>query len=158
MIENFIKKFTDKKIGEITEMRNQFFLADSGLLEIKNKINEEPFALGTFLGEVRKNNFCPSIALLDMLSKISDRKVFVNERAEWLFLCGRDLFEEGIVKKNADKGFVLVQNKIDENLGYGEIVSGKIAVKNFLDKGDFLRRESPERLDSRKLLPFKKFQ
>ncbi len=158
MIENFIRKFTDKKIGEITEMGNQFFLADRELLELKNKIKDEPFSFGTFLGEVRKNNFCPSIALLDMLSKLSDRKVFVNEKAEWLFLCGRDLFEEGIVKKNADRGFVLVQNKLDENLGYGEIVSGRIAVKNFLDKGDFLRRESAQRLDSRKLLPFKKFQ
>ncbi|MBW2987614.1 hypothetical protein KY336_03620, partial [Candidatus Woesearchaeota archaeon] len=37
---------------------------------------------------------------------------------------------------------VLVQNKKDENLGYGKIVrKGKVFVLNLMDRGDFLRRE-----------------
>jgi ribosome biogenesis protein Nip4 len=155
MIEDFIKKFTDQKIGEITEIRNQFFLAGSELLELKNRIKNEPFAVGTFLGEMRENKFKPSIALLDNLSKLSDRKVFVNDKAEWLFLCGRDVFRQGIVKSSINEGLVLVQNEKDENLGYGEFSIGKVAVKNLLDRGDFLRRESVQRFDSRQHFPFK---
>ncbi len=157
MIEDFIKKFTDKKVGEITEIRSRFFLADRELIELKNRIRDEPFAFGTFLGEINENKFKPSIALLDNISMLSDKKVFVNAKAEWLFLCGRDVFRQGIVKNNVNEGLVLVQNEKDENLGYGEFSVGKVAIKNLLDRGDFLRRESVQRFDSRKHFSFKKF-
>ena len=71
-----------------------------------------------------------------------------------MFLCGRNVLPSSIAKNpnGLTEGLVLVQNERDENLGYGKIIDDinnspmRIVVKNFLDKGDFLRRE----MDSKK--------
>ena len=81
-----------------------------------------------------------------MVAKKTDRKIFVNRKTAWLFLCGRDIFGRGIVKSNVKKGLALVQNEADENLGYGEIIADlgnkdKVVAKNLFDRGNFLRRE-----------------
>lgn len=146
MISDFIRNFTDKDIGNIIKIKDKYYLADKELVELKQKIKFEPESAGLFLGEEMKNGFKPSPALIDEIAKISDRKVFVNEKGEWLFLCGRDLFGKSVTKANADNGFVLVQNSKDENLGYGKFVGDiankeKSVIKNLLDKGDYLRRE-----------------
>lgn len=149
MINDFVKKFTEKPIDNILQIRNQFFLASGELLKLKNQISQEPFAIGTFLGETRNGRFFPSTALIDLLSKESEQKVFVNKKTEWLFLCARDVFGKSIVRSGVEqryRGLVFVQNELDENLGYGEVVadiqpSSKMVVKNVLDKGSFLRRE-----------------
>jgi ribosome biogenesis protein Nip4 len=119
---------------------------DKELREIKGRSGREMFSGGMFLGSVKNNHFLPSISLIDWLAKRSDRKIFVNKRTAWLFLCGRDLFGKGIVKSNVGEGLVLVQNENDENLGYGKIIDelnkmDSVVVENLLDKGDFLRRE-----------------
>ena len=146
MISDFIRNFIDRNIGNITKIRNKYYLADKELLELKQKIKHEPEYIGLFLGEEMKNGFKPSPALIDEIAKISGRKVFVNDKGEWLFLCGRDIFGKSITKANANGGFVLVQSMKDENLGYGKIVGNitnkeRIVVKNLLDKGEYLRRE-----------------
>jgi ribosome biogenesis protein Nip4 len=144
-LEKFTENFTGKKI-DCLQLRNGFYLNNPDLAKIKAGINQEPFSAGLFLGEIRKNMFVPGTPLLDMISKTSDRKIFVNRKTAWLFLCGRDIFGSGIVKANVENGMVLVQNELDENLGYGEIVADlslkdKVVVENLFDKGDFLRRE-----------------
>ena len=82
-----------------------------------------------------------------MLSKDSKKKLYVNKKAEWLFLCGRDLFGSSIKRSDVKKGLVLVQNEKDENLGYGKITlplsnKDRIVVKNILDRGYYLRKEN----------------
>lgn len=144
-IEEFTKNFTDKKF-EYLRIRNSYFLLSEDLKKAANTINQEPFAAGIFLGEISKNNFVPGVSLLGMISPLTDKKIFINKKTEWLFLCQRDIFGGGIVKANVKKGFVLVQNELDENLGYGQIVADlgnadKVVVKNLFDKGNFLRRE-----------------
>jgi len=145
-LEEFVANFTDKKINNVVKIKNSFFICGSDLLEIKNKIKEEPVSAGLFLGELKNGKFIPSANLLDIVSELSDKKIFVNKKTEWLFLCKRDVFGKGIAKANAEKGLVLVQNELDENVGYGEIVDDlskkdKVVVKNLFDKGSFLRRE-----------------
>ncbi len=146
VIEKFISKFTSKKLDNVVKEGDRFYFAEKDLVELRSKITKQPYSVGLFLGEIKKNNFKPSVALIDWLSHNSERKVFLNKNSAWLFICGRDVFGKGIVKANVKEGFVLVQNEADENLGYGEIVANlslkdKMVIKNFLDKGDFLRRE-----------------
>jgi 60S ribosome subunit biogenesis protein NIP7 len=150
MIADFIRDFTDKSIGNIIKIRNRYYLADKELVELKQKIKLEPEAIGLFLGEEIKNDFKPSPALIDEIAKISTRKIFVNEKGEWLFLCGRDLFGKSVIKANTNYGLVLVQSMRDENLGYGKFIGNindkeRIVIKNLLDKGDYLRREMTKR-------------
>ena len=91
------------------------------------------------LGRIDRRGFHPSVALLDVLGGLSDRKAVLTEKAAWLFLCKRNALKEGIVSCNAEEGEVLVVNARDEILGYGKITGAGIT--NKLDRGDFLRRE-----------------
>lgn len=152
MIDKFIKEFTDENIENIIRIRNDHFLANADLIELNNKvsknIDQDPILLGTFLGREHRNRFHPSIALLDELHPLTDRKIVVDDKAEWLFLCGRDIFGKSVVGSSVknNRGFVLVENQRNELLGYGKITGklteqNKVVVKNILDRGDFLRRE-----------------
>ena len=129
-ITSFIKRFTDKKLSEhdeIVKIGYKYFLADQELVKLQKQIPEEAESIGIFLGRPNKakKEFQPSPALLEMLAKLSDKKLFINKEAEWLFLCGRDVFSQNSVKSNIPEGIVLVQNEDDENLGMGKLEKGK---------------------------------
>ena len=64
-------------------------------------------------------------------------KIKVNKKGENLFLYGRDVFEENIIKGDPKKGKKLVLNRENECLGIG-FWNGKI-LKNIKDRGMFLR-------------------
>lgn len=141
-IDIFVKKFTEE-IPEYEKKGKKYFLINSELREIEKKL-PETISSGIILGESGdKGLFKPSIYLLELLSKKTKNKLFVNDKAEWLFLCGRDVLPESITKDQSDKDIFLVQNKLDENLGFGKKVKqGKTYfVKPILDRGNFLRRE-----------------
>lgn len=142
----FIRQFTDKSLGNVTKVGNRYYLADKELVELKDKIKLEPYSIGLYLGEDTRKGFRPSPALIELLAKYSDKKIFLNEKASYLFICGRDVFGKSIIKADVNKGLVLVQNEKDENLGHGRIVAdineiNKVVVKNLLDKGSYLRIE-----------------
>jgi ribosome biogenesis protein Nip4 len=90
--------------------------------------------------------------LLAMLAEGKANKIFVEEQAAWLFICGRDVFRTGIFNVRGSRRIgdhTLVMNKFGECLGFGRIVASlagdnrkkEVAVKNVSDIGDFLRRE-----------------
>jgi ribosome biogenesis protein Nip4 len=141
-IDNFVRKFTDDKITYVKRGK-KYFLVNDELLEIEKKL-PETISSGIILGEsVDKGNFRPSVYLLELLSKNSKNKIFVNDKAEWLFLCGRDVLPESITIDHSAADIFLVQNQKDENLGFGKKIRNgkKMFVKDILDRGNFLRRE-----------------
>ena len=142
-IKKFISGFTKTDIGNIKKIGRRYFLAEKTLEKTSEKINSEIFSIGIFLGE-KKKEFRPTPALIDIIAKHSHKKIFITKKAEWLFLCDRDVFSDNIIKENEKKaGKVLVQNEKNENLGYGELIYGKRKyIKNLLDKGNYLRREN----------------
>jgi ribosome biogenesis protein Nip4 len=108
------------------------------------------FYVGRYLGKVKNGKFFPSFNLLAILAEGEAHKVIINEKASWLFICGRDIFGEGIVsvQRSLRKGaLTLILNEFEECLGFGRIVSdfgakdAKVVVENIADVGDFLRRE-----------------
>ncbi len=144
-IENFINFFTREKIKYL-KIGSNYYL-DSNLLQFSRATKSRPYSLGLTLGRIENNKFFPSITLLQLISKKSGRKVFLNKKGAWLFVCGRDIFGSSVVKANVEEGVVLVQNEFDENLGYGKIVAkfsekNRVVLQNILDAGDFLRREN----------------
>ena len=141
-LESFARQFADISFPNAVRHGRKYFDVSPDLLALSEKINSDLFSIGVFLGE-DKGRFMPSLALLEMLARKSTHKVFLNKKAEWLFLCGRDVLEQGISRCDTEPGLVLVQNELDENLGYG-LLSKKenLMVKNILDRGDFLRRET----------------
>ncbi len=136
----------------VVKSRNRYFLLS---VELKKVIKKDYCYAGVYLGELGKGRFYPSFNLLRLIAEIPEaNKVFVDAKAEWLFICGRDLFHQGITKITGSKkkgNYTLVLNQHGECLGYGKICDldkekGKIAIKNIMDLGDFLRRENHRRL------------
>jgi len=147
------------RFGAKVAFNSQFILEKSQRYYLLNprlkKVGQEDFFYaGLYLGKVGKNGgFFPSFNLLNLLVDVAANKVMVNRKAAWLFICGRDVFQTGIVKVMGSKrkgDATLVLNEFGECLGFGMIMDnlnsseGKVAVKNILDVGDFLRREKTE--------------
>jgi ribosome biogenesis protein Nip4 len=133
----------------IVQKHGRYFLLNPNLQRI---IRKNFYHAGVYLGKVKNGKFFPSFNLLTMLAKGEANKIVVDKKAAWLFICGRDVFRQGImaVRGSRKKGdHTLVLNEFGECLGFGKIISSldettktEVAVKNISDIGDFLRRET----------------
>jgi ribosome biogenesis protein Nip4 len=150
MIDSFISQFTEQKLLHVERIGRCYYQILPALRKQMEKadkaLEKKAFSAGIFLGEEKGKKFLPSVALVEMIGRASHRWVKIDDKTEWLFLCGRDVFAKGVVKANVRSGMVIVVSKGEEVLGYGKIVGDldrkeKVYVKNFLDKGDYLRRE-----------------
>ena len=138
----FTQRFTRSNIfggATIIEINGKYFLASERQAELAKSSPIRPVHLGTYLGK-NGERFKPGFFLLDMLKKHA-KTVTVNQKAAWLFLCGRDVLKEGITRKDKIElhDDVLVIDEKGNVLGYGYYMSDRI--RNVLDRGDFLRRE-----------------
>jgi len=134
----------------IVKSQGRYFLLTQRLRKL---VSEDFFYAGTYLGKEKRSVFFPSFNLLAMIAEKKEaNKIIVDDKTEWLFIVGRDVFKRGILqvigsrRKNAH---TVVMNKRSECLGFGRILHNleegkdkpKVAVKNVSDVGDFLRRE-----------------
>jgi len=85
-----------------------------------------------------------------MVAEEKSNRIVVDKKTEWLFICGRDVFKQGIIEVRGSKrkgDHTLILNRHGECLGFGRIVCnldrerGGVVIKNISDIGDFLRRE-----------------
>ena len=131
--------------SELVVLGEEVFLSKSSSEELEKKIElQKVVYCGVKRGTIKDGIFIPGPNFLNDIVPFLDELnyVIVNERAEWLFLCGRDVFKEGIVRKSLSRGNALVLNERMECLGYGKIeTNGSQVIKNIFDLGDFLRRE-----------------
>lgn len=136
-----IKMDFDEK--EIIRVNTKRFLVKEELQKFildKDKLTY----IGKYLGKTKKD-FIPSFILLDEIAEKKVNKIYLDRKAAWLFVCGRDIFEKNIMKmegKFEEGNFFLVMME-DYCLGYGkaDLFEGKKILKNLFDRGDFLRRE-----------------
>jgi ribosome biogenesis protein Nip4 len=152
-IKRFIKSFDAEislKKALIERKGGKFFLINQNLKSLIEKSSGEYYYAGVFLGELKNKRFIPSLPLVFMIAEKARNKIFVNDKAAWLFICGRDIFKEGIVHAEGSikrGNRTLIFNMHGECLGFGRIrqnldeVKKGVAVENILDIGDFLRRE-----------------
>lgn len=152
ILREFVSLF-DVSIDDsnIISVGRNYYYAEESLRNIVEKINRDVFSIGLFLGSRQGKVFYPSSAFIDLLSKSEGsekKKIYVNEQGERLFLYGKNILMESIINSNnLDNGYVFVQNIHDENLGYGLFQKqGKdLIVKNLLDKGYYLRKETKKK-------------
>jgi ribosome biogenesis protein Nip4 len=147
--EAFASRFGGKIVFNpefIVEKSQRYYLLSPRLKTIQGNF----YYAGLYLGKVKNRVFFPSFNLLNLLVDVAANKVVIDRKAAWLFICGRDVFQAGILKALGSKrkgDVTLVLNEFGECLGFGKIIdisdesAGKVAVKNILDVGDFLRRE-----------------
>ena len=130
----------------VVEKNQRYYLLNQRL---KMVLQSDYYCAGLYLGKIKNGIFFPSFNLLNLLVSPAANKIVIDPKAAWLFICGRDVFRVGIVKVMGSKlkgDATLVLNEFGQCLGFGKILDlteshSKIAVKNVLDIGDFLRRE-----------------
>src|SRR3972149_1774748 len=92
---------------------------------MKRFVAKDFFYAGTYLGKVKRGVFFPSFNLLRMIASRNDaNRVMVDQKSEWLFTVGRDIFRRGILKVVGSKkksAYTLVVNQHGECLGFGRI-------------------------------------
>jgi len=149
-IDDFVRRFGTKiRLDEalVVKQQGRYFLLDEN---VKRLMSKDFYYAGAYLGEAKDGGFLPSFNLLNMIAQKKANRINLEKKAEWLFICGRDVFEQGITKATGStkKGdYVLVLNSYDECLGFGRILRNLDekrrgpTVENILDIGDFLRRE-----------------
>ena len=149
-IDDFVSHFGTKiKLDEtlIVKQQGQYFLLNENIKPLTSK---DFFYAGAYLGEGKDDDFFPSFNLLNMIAQKTANRINLEKRAAWLFICGRDVFGQGIANMTGSKkkgDLVLVMNSYGECLGFGKILHNLDqktrgpAVQNILDIGDFLRRE-----------------
>lgn len=152
----FLERFAvqiDLNEALIDVVGKKYFLLNDTLKDLAARIPQKYHYAGVLLGESKNDFFLPSLQLLFMIAEKPVNKIFVNDKTAWLFICGRDIFKEGItrVEGSPRKGdYTLILNKYGECLGFGLVkqlpqeAEKGVVVKNILDLGDFLRREQKQ--------------
>ncbi len=144
LFQKFVEQFGVEGIPNVVRSGKSYYYAEHPLITMREHITRDVYSMGLYLGE-EKVGFNASPALIDMIAKLPSaqkRKVFVNKKAEWMFLCGRNVLSDSIIKNphRLDEGIVLVQNERDENLGFGMFKKeDTLIIKHILDKGKYLR-------------------
>ena len=152
LIGDFVNRFNssmslDERL--VVKSQSRYFLLNDRL---KRLVSKDFFYAGVYLGKEKDGVFFPSFPLLTMIAKGKANRVMVDEKTEWLFICGRDIFKQGVIgiEGSSRRGdYTLVLNKHGDCLGFGKILCNmdeeagkqKVIVRNISDIGDFLRRE-----------------
>ncbi len=130
------------KLGNLVKESKFVYSVNDKLLNHITSIDHRFFFVGTSIGELRQKGFFPNPEFIDFLSKRSEDKIIINDKSEWMFLCGKDIFKSGVSSdKSKDSARnVFVQNKNNENLGLaGSFKNGQYY--HILDKGAYVRKE-----------------
>jgi len=132
------------ELGVIIKKSRYVFATTPEIRLYMEELSTDFFSIGLPLGEIKKD-FLPTPALIEFLSNHSTKKVVVDKKSEWMFLCKKDIFTKGVKKilTKKNRGRVFVQNEFDENLGIASFSEkGNVLLKNILDKGAYIRKEA----------------
>ncbi len=156
-VQNRNRRILHRETGE-NMMTFKEFLKQFGIHEAPNtiiinrsyyKASKQPFGVvyaGELIAHQRGEYIIPSIHFLQKIAKQATKKVVVDDKGAWMFICGKDAFAKSIITHNAEPNdFVVVMNQHDECIGYGIYQEGRAAVIRKFDIGDLLRRERKQR-------------
>lgn len=142
-LKSFISQFTSRQLVDesmIKRIGDDYYVASKELASVLSRAKLQPVYVGRYLGRFAGKTSKPSLELLQLLARSDAKKVVVNEKGAWLFVCRRPVLKDSMVRCDAKPDeTVVVLNEHGECLGYG-LFDGK-NVKNYYDIGDFLRRE-----------------
>ena len=145
MIHTFCKELNYELKEELITIDKKTFLINKKIKKILTNIKEKPKNAGLLLGYEKNKLFHPSINLLKLISEKTNKKIQLNKKGAWLFICGRDIMKESIMKLPTNKGKIIVCDEKENVLGIAQLKkhtdSNNIIAKNIFDIGDFLRRE-----------------
>ncbi|MBW2969877.1 hypothetical protein KY319_02015 [Candidatus Woesearchaeota archaeon] len=138
-LQEFLKPFGIKQAPEVQLVGRSYFITTENI----------PGAVynGECIAHIRGPVLIPSVTFLQKIGKEAKKHVILTEKAEWLYICGRDIFTKGITSHNNPEvgDRVVILNQYKECLGYGDMVAPldtkRTVIKRLFDIGDLLRRE-----------------
>ena len=141
-LDEFLKPFGIKKKIDVQIVKRSYFIVMD-----RQFLGKNPVYSGECIAHIRGPVLIPSVTFLQQIGKEARKHVILTEKAEWLFICGRDIFAKGITSHNdpaiGDRVVILNQHK--ECLGYGDMTAPftdtRVVIKRLFDIGDLLRRE-----------------
>ena len=148
-LEEFCALFGQEVPAHAVRIGPRWFHDPQGLIVAARERGWDPFSGGIYLGEER-GGFRPTSALISMLGASSDRRVALESKSAWLYLCGRDILMEGVLGSPGYQSgeLVFLVDEQDRILGYGMILNPfdprhrhAVLVKHLVDRGEYLRRE-----------------
>ncbi|ACX72626.1 Protein of unknown function UPF0113 [Methanocaldococcus vulcanius M7] len=132
---NAVKNFKYERLVALEGNWTTVCYTNPSVIKVLKNFNNI-FSVGNIFGEIRKD-FKLSLEGFTIISNgIMNNYAIVNEKAEELFLYGRDVFKNSILEIKGS-GRIAVFNKNREFLGIG-FFDGKM-IKNIKDKGWYLR-------------------
>lgn len=160
VIESAMKYFgsdVQGKIAVLESKKREVYLLSEELYDFLYDFLKEkdikPLFAGLKLGEVGRR-FRFTVEGTFFLVKKKKKRIYVNDRGEMLFLYGRDIFSESVVKATPDikeNDIVFVCNKAGDILGIGKsryeadklrsVEKDRVVVENLVDRGEYLRKE-----------------
>lgn len=141
-VEEFLRQFGIKETIKAQPIGRTYFIVKD-----EQYLKNMPIYSGEAIAHQRGPVLIPSTTFLQHIGKQARKHVIVNEKAEWLYICGRDIFTKGITSHNNPEigNKVAILNQHKECIGYGEMIAtldtkGTV-IKRLFDIGDLLRRE-----------------
>ncbi|MDI6655689.1 MAG: hypothetical protein QME59_07405 [Candidatus Hydrothermarchaeota archaeon] len=132
--------FKGKKLLVALGGRKEVFVTNGDALDVLEKMKNEPYSVGLFIGEIKKKKFMLSLEGAALISKHAKNKIFVGSKTEQLVLYGRDVFCNSILKSSelSEGSKCLIVNESDELIAIGRVK--KEIVENLIDRGWYLRK------------------
>lgn len=139
-LATFIKTFTDQALPleGVLELHKRIYLPHASAQLLIARAQEQPISAGLLLGTIKKN-FTPSLALLRMIAPHTDKKILLNEKSAWLFVCGRDIFLKSITNGNTEAKLVIVEDEHKQVLGLAK--KQKDMYTNVMHAGELLKNK-----------------
>jgi ribosome biogenesis protein Nip4 len=141
-LEGIGSRLASDEDGLVRINNKRFIEADTlaGLLHTRRYL----VYVGKLLGRDKRVFIPSSILLEELVREPGTRKAHVDRKTAWLFVCGRDVFEENLgIEGWPGLGELYLVVSEGDCLGYGRIeeFEGRLILRNLFDLGDFLRRE-----------------
>lgn len=144
-LKEFLKNFTD--LEGFVQIREFYFVLTKKQKELLPK---KPVFIGYCLGKKKGSQFLPSVGWLDQIAVQYQKAVMVDAKTEWLFICGRDIFNvQEVLGSPEENELVLVLNRFKECIGIAQYTTSpnkKNPIRHVYDIGDYLRRERKRKL------------
>ncbi len=139
-LSNFLALFGDIPfpLERVLKLHKSLYLVNSSAQHLIKNMSEEPVSVGLFLGTT-KHPFTPSIPLLRIITPHTEKKITLNEKSAWLFVCGRDAFSDNILKGDTNSSLVIVLDENGETLGLAK--KKPDMYKNIVHAGQFLKNK-----------------
>jgi len=138
-LKDFLELFGDIPfpVEKVSLQGKEVYLVNYSAQPTLPSYEEEPVSQGVLLGTIAKNSFVASIALLRHIAPHTQKKIILNEKSAWLFVCGRDAFEQNIMSGDKKSSLVIVLDEQDNVLGLAKKTPQ--FYKNMLHIGTFLK-------------------